>query len=53
VAGFAERLSKLANGVFSVSAVAYQWDVGRSFDRLNELPLARKEQKKASIRVYS
>jgi Transposase DDE domain len=36
MAGFTKRLSKVANGVFTISAMAYQWSVGRNFDRLNE-----------------
>lgn len=36
MAGFTERLSKLANRLFTIPAMAHQWRVGRSFDGIGE-----------------
>ena len=36
MARFTKRLSKLANRLFTVSAVATLWSLGKSFDRVDE-----------------
>ena len=47
MAGFTNRLSKLANHLFTIPAVAHQWSVGESLDTIGEDGAQRAKKKES------